>query len=271
MLGLALALVSVGCAGQAPVPGPGGDVIVGVGTTIQDSGLLEPLVADFTSRSGYRARTAVQGTGAILGLARRGDVDVALVHEPEQEKAFMAEGKGGRRALVMYNDFVLVGPPDDGARTSGRSIEDAFRAIAAARATFISRDDRSGTDVTEKALWKRIGLTPSGPWYVGSGVGQYQSLVVASERRGYMLVDRGTFFGRHTALQLEIMVQPQPILPNLYHVITVRGAKGEAGANAFADYVLGADGQRLIDAFGRDRFGVPLFFPAAGKDEASLR
>ena len=216
-------------------------------------------------------RTAVQGTGAILNLARRADVDVAFVHEPEQEAAFMSEGKGGRRELVMYNDFILVGPPADAARTKGRSIEDAFRAIATAGATFISRGDRSGTDATEKAIWKRSGVTPAAPWYVESGVGQFQSLVVASERRGYMLVDRGTYFGRRAALQLEVMVEPQPRLLNVYHVITVRGAKNEAGANAFSDYLLGPDGQRLIDGFGRDRFGVPLFFPAAGKDETSLR
>jgi tungstate transport system substrate-binding protein len=255
----------------APPQGTRGDLVVGMGTTIQDSGLLDPLVADFTARSGIRVRTTVQGTGAILDLARRGDVDAALVHEPEQERAFMAEGKGGRRHLVMYNGFILVGPPADPARARGGSIEDAFRAIAAARMTFVSRGDRSGTDVTEKGLWRRAGITPAAPWYVESGVGQFGSLQVASERRAYMLVDRGTFFGRRAALQLDVLVEPRPPIANLYHVITVRGARNEAAANAFADHLLGADGQRLIEAFGRDRFGTSLFSPAAGRDEASFR
>ncbi len=257
--------------GSVPAPGSKGEVVIGVGTTIQDSGLLDPLVADFEVRSGYRARAVAQGTSAILTLARKGDVDVAFVHEPELEKAFMAEGKGRSRDLVMYNDFILVGPPADAARTKGRTIDDAFRAIAAAGATFISRGDKSGTDLNEKAIWRRVGVTPAAPWYVESGVGQYQSLVVASERKGYMLVDRGTFFGRRAALQLEVDVEPQPILPNIYHVITVAGAKGVAGADAFAAYLLGSDGQALIGAFGKDTFGVRIFTPAAGKSEDSLR
>jgi tungstate transport system substrate-binding protein len=253
-----------------PAPGSNGDVVIGVGTTVQDSGLLDPLVADFERRSGYRARATAQGTSAILNLARKGDVDVAFVHEPDLEKAFMAEGKGVRRDLVMYNDFILVGPPADPAKAKGKPIDDAFRAIAAAGAPFVSRGDKSGTDLNEKAIWKRIGITPAASWYLESGVGQYQSLVVASERRAYMLVDRGTFFGRRSTLQLDVVVEPQPIIPNVYHVITVAGAKDAAGANAFADYLIGADGQALLRSFGTDRFGVALFRPAAGQNEDSL-
>lgn len=232
-------------------------------------------MADFQSRSGRRVRASVQGTGAALNLARRGEADALFVHEPVQEGAFMAEGYGVRRALVMYNDFVLAGPPSDPAKVKGKTIAEALRAIAAARATFISRGDRSGTDVTERALWPRAGVEPRAPWYVESGVGQGQSLVVASERRAYILTDRGTLFGRRANLALEVLVEPEPRLLNLYHAITVDPAKvpgtNVAGANAWVDYVLSPDGQRLIGSFGRDRYGAALFFPAAGKDERSLR
>ena len=282
ILGLAVAgLLAAACGATAPSSGAStgasspaagsrGEVVVGVGTTIQDSGLLDPLVADFERRSGYRVRATAQGTAAILSLARKGDVDVAFVHEPELEKAFMAEGKGTERDLVMYNDFILVGPPADPARTKGVTIDEAFRRIAAAGATFVSRGDKSGTDVNEKAIWRRVAITPAAPWYLESGVGQYQSLVVASERRAYMLVDRGTFFGRRSTLQLDVEIEPQPLIPNIYHVITVAGAKSQNGAAAFAVYLTGPAGQALIGSFGKVAFGLAIFKPAAGQNEDSL-
>ncbi len=252
-----------------------GDLRLGTTTTVQDSGLLDALVADFEKRSGYDVRATVQGTGATLSSARRGDVDVVLTHEPQQELALMSEGYGRRRELVMYNDFILVGPPADPARVKGKPIDDAFRAIASARAAFISRGDRSGTDVAEKAVWQRAGIAPAAPWYVESGVGQGQSLVVASERRAYVVTDRGTFFGRRSTLALEVMVEPQPRLLNLYHVIAIDPAKAPgaraAAADAWTEYLLSEDAQRLIAEFGADRFGVALFVPAAGKKEGDLR
>ncbi|MGI8878526.1 MAG: substrate-binding domain-containing protein [Candidatus Limnocylindria bacterium] len=251
-----------------------GPVRLGVTTTVQDSGLLDALVADFERRSGRKVRASVQGTGAVLSLARRGDVDVVLVHEPAQELEFMRDGYGAQRVLVMYNDFVLVGPPGDPARVKGRTIVDAFRAIAESGATFISRGDRSGTDVTEKSIWARVGLRTRPPWYVESGVGQGQSLVVASERRGYMITDRGTFVGRSATLDLVIVVEPLPRLPNVYHSITLDPTKVPAAdrvaADSFVAYLLSPGGQQLIGGFGRDRFGTPLFIPAAGLAEGSL-
>ena len=284
---LAAALLVAGCGGAAPAPGPARpvaaavppipvrpDVNLGASTTVEDSGLLDALVADFGARTGYRAKVTAQGTGAILGLAGKGDLDAILVHEPRQELAFMGTGSGARRDLVMYNDFILVGPPGDPAGTKGRAIEDAFRAIAAARAPFISRGDRSGTDVAEKAVWSRIGVTPGAPWYVESGTGQGQSLVVASEKKAYLITDRGTFFGRKAGLALGVTVEPQPRLLNLYHVITIDPARfprtNAAGGTAFARYLLSPEGQELIGSFGRDRFGTSLFLPAAGKDESAL-
>ncbi len=272
----ALAPSTAGPSAPAAVPVPGRpDVSIGVTTTFQDSGLQDALVPDFEHRTGYRAKVTAQGTGAVLALAAKGDVDAILVHEPRQELAFMGTGSGARRDLVMYNDFILVGPPGDPAGTKGRTIEDAFRAIAAAKAPFVSRGDRSGTDVAEKAIWSRIGLAPGAPWYLESGTGQGQALVVASEKKAYLIADRGTFFGRKAVLALDVMVEPQPRLLNLYHVITIDPARfprtNSAGGTAFARYLLSPEGQDLIGSFGRDRFGASLFLPAAGKDEGALR
>lgn len=271
-LWLALSLVLVACGGPGRVAERA--VRLGATTTVQDSGLLDALVADFERRTGRQVRASIQGTGAVLGLARRGDVDVILVHEPAQELELMRDGYGARRVIVMYNDFVLVGPPGDPAGVKERSIGEAFRAIGASGAAFISRGDRSGTDVAEKAIWLRAGLRPRSPWYVESGVGQGQSLVVASERRAYMLTDRGTFLVNRARLDLAILVEPQPRLPNVYHAITLDPVKvpaaDRAAAEAFVGYLLSPEGQELIGSFGRERFGTPPFVPAAGRDERSL-
>lgn len=255
--------------------GGAAEVRLGTTTTIQDSGLLDELVAGFERATGRRVRATVQGTGAILTLARSGSVDVVLVHEPGQERAFVADGFGERRTLVMYNDFVLVGPPADPAGARGKPTLDAFRAIAASRSTFISRGDRSGTDVMERSIWPRAGVTPTAPWYVESGVGQAQSLIVASERRGYMLVDRGTLLSQGSRLELEILVEPEPPLRNLYHAIAVVPAKAPGAdpeaARALIEYLTSAAAQELIGSFGRERFGAPLFVPAAGRDANEVR
>lgn len=247
---------------------------LGATTTLQDSGLLDALVADFERRTGRKVRASVQGTAAVLGLARKGDVDLVFVHEPAQERELMREGYGDRRELVMYNDFVLVGPTADHAGVRGRPIEDAFRSIAASGATFISRGDRSGTDIAEKSIWAGAGLRPQGPWYLESGVGQGQSLVVASERRAYMVTDRGTFVGLSARLDLAILVEPRPRLLNTYHVLTLDPARvpaaDRAAAASFVAYLVSVEGQELIGAFGRERYGAPLFTPAAGRDERSL-
>lgn len=262
----------------AACSGPGGperrDVLLATTTSVQDSGVLDAIRADFEKTTGDRLRATAQGTGAALKIGSSGQVDVVLVHEPVQEGEFMAAGYGKRRELVMYNRFVLVGPPSDPAHVRGRGLEDALRAIAGAAAPFISRGDRSGTDVADKAAWARANLTPRAPWYVEAGTGQGASLRVASERKAYMLVDSGTFTSQRADLSLDILVDPQPPVLNLYHVITVDPARfpgvNARGASTFVDRLLSAEGQRTIGAFGVDRFGTPLFVPAAGRGEGSL-
>lgn len=259
-----------------PVPSPERpELLLATTTSIQDSGLLDVLIPDFERRTGYKVKTTAVGTGAALALGARGDADVLLVHATSAELEFMAAGNGERRLLVMHNDFVLAGPPADLAGAKGRPILEALRAIAAARATFISRGDRSGTDILEKDLFKRAGVTTSGPWYVESGTGMGQSLTVASERRGYVLTDRATFLARRGALALEIAVEGGAELVNPYHVITVHATRfprvNKRGADALADYLVSREGQKLIGGFGRERFGQPPFFADAGKRVEDLR
>jgi tungstate transport system substrate-binding protein len=250
-------------------------VLLATTTSFQDSGLLDALSADFQKRSSYRLRATAVGTGAALAIGARGDADVVFVHAPDEELVFMGDGNGDRRLLVMHNDFVLLGPPSDPAHVGGKNIFDALRQLASAGATFISRGDKSGTDIFEKNLWKQAGVAPSAPWYVEAATGMGQTLTIASEKRGYTLSDRGTFLARRAQLELGIAVERDPPLINVYHVITVSPRKfprvNASGANAFADYLVSAEAQRLIASFGVDKYGEQLFVPDAGKTDTEVR
>ena len=269
----AVLLASCQISGGQGDPGPA--VLLATTTSFQDSGLLDVLKADFEKRTGYRLRPTAVGTGAALAIGARGDADVLFVHAPEEERAFMAAGNGERRLLVMHNDFVIVGPPSDPAKVRAVDALSAFRAIAASGSAFVSRGDNSGTNIYELGLWKRAGVEPAGAWYVRAAVGMGQTLQVASEKRAYTLTDRATYLARREALELDILVQRDPPLLNPYHVITVAPKKfprvNAAGAKVFAEYLVSAEAQRLIGAFGVDTYGERLFTPDAGKNEEDLR
>ena len=247
------------------------DLLLATTTSTQDSGLLDVLIPDFEKKTGYKVKTSAVGTGAALAIGARGDADVVLVHAPSLEQDFMKQGNGDRRLFVMHNDFIVVGPPADPAGIKGKGVLDALRAIAAAQATFISRGDNSGTDVLEKSLWKQVGITPAKPWYVEAANGMGQTLQIASEKRAYTITDRSTYVARTASLDLGIVVDRDPPLLNYYHVITVSPTKfpkvNSAGANAFADYLVNAETQKLIAIFGVDKFGQQLFFPDAGQPD----
>lgn len=249
------------------------DLLLATTTSTQDSGLLDVLIPDFEKKTGYKVKTSAVGTGAALAIGARGDADVVLVHAPSLEQDFMRQGNGDRRLFVMHNDFIVVGPPADPARITGKGVLDALRAIAAAQATFISRGDNSGTDVLEKSLWKQVGITPAKPWYVEAANGMGQTLQIASEKRAYTITDRSTYVARKASLDLGIVVDKDPPLLNYYHVITVSPTKfpkvNSGGANAFADYLVNAETQKLIANFGVDKFGQQLFFPDAGQPDPS--
>lgn len=275
LLAVALALAGAGrvAAGQAPAAP---DVLLATTTSTYDTGLLDVLHPLFERATGYRVKPIAVGTGQALALGARGEADVVLVHAPDAERAWMAEGHGTRRLLVMYNDFVLVGPGDDPAGVRGApAAVDALRRIAAAGALWVSRGDQSGTHLLEQQLWRDAGLTPVGQrWYLEIGQGMGQTLTIADERRAYALSDRGTWLARRGTLDLPILLEGDPRLLNLYHVMPVNPARSPrinaAGGEAYAAWLVGPEAQAAIDAFGRDRFGQPLFVPAAGRDEAEL-
>ncbi|RME89198.1 MAG: tungsten ABC transporter substrate-binding protein [Anaerolineae bacterium] len=267
---LLFALLTSGCRSS-----PSSSLILATTTSTQDSGLLDVLVPAFEQASGYRVQTVAVGTGQALKMGQNGDADVLLVHAPTAEEAFMDAGYGADRRLVMYNDFVLVGPATDPAAV--RSQTDAcaaFKSIASARALFVSRGDDSGTHKKERALWKCAGLTPAAEAYIESGQGMAATLLIASEKGAYTLTDRATYLANRQNLHLVILLEGDPHLLNIYHVITVNPQRwpqvNAEGARAFADFLTSQEGQSLIGEFGIERFGQPLFTPAAGMDENDL-
>jgi tungstate transport system substrate-binding protein len=244
-------------------------------TSTQDSGLLDVLLPAFTAKTGYSVQLVATGSGQALKIGEQGNADVILLHSPAAEKEFVSNGFGIDRRLVMHNDFVIVGPASDPAGIRDKTPVDALKMIFNSGATFVSRGDDSGTHVKELALWKKAGLNPAGKsWYLETGQGQGATLSVASEKGGYAITDRGTFLAYKSNVDLETLVEGDPFLLNVYHVITVNPEKfpniNLAGAEAFADFITSAEGQRIIADFGVDKYGQALFFPDAGKTDAEL-
>lgn len=268
----ALALLVSGCGGAGA--GQQGTIILATTTSTQDSGLLEELLPAFTADSGWQVKPIAVGTGQALELGRRGEADALLVHAPAAERELVATGTTGRRLLVMHNDFVLVGPAGDPAGVRGAPAADALQRIASQRQLFVSRGDDSGTERKELALWERAGTSPSGPWYQSTGQGMGATLRVASEKGGYTLTDRATFLAQRGTLDLEVLVEGDPGLINIYHVIEMTRAAGdgvnEQGAAAFADWVVSPPAQQIIADLGNAEYGQPLFVPDAGKTVAEL-
>jgi len=210
-------------------------------------------------------------------MGQKGEADVMLVHSPAAEKKFVEEGYGINRRLIMHNDFIVVGPPQDPAGLKGiKSAKEAFKKMAAAGALFLSRGDKSGTHSKEIAIWKAANLQPDGQkWYQQTGLGMGQTLSVTAEKKGYTLADRGTYLALKKNLGLDILVEGDAILLNIYHVMEVNPAKwpkvNSAGAKAFADFMVSRDTQAIIKTFGVEKFvGSPLFFPDAGKKVEDL-
>jgi len=251
------------------------NVILSTTTSTQDSGLLDLLVPLFEKQSGYSMKTVSVGTGQALALAAKGDADVALVHAPSLEKKYVAGGQLQNRRLVMYNDFVIIGPKDDPAKIrTVKSTLAALKAIEQARAAFVSRGDNSGTHTLEKSLWKEAGIQPNGPWYIESGQGMGATLNIANERNAYAITDRGTYLALGKRVTLPILVEGDRALLNIYSVMEVNPANGSrvnaAGGKAFADFMVSPQAQNLIKNFGVEKFGQPLFVPVAHKREEEL-
>jgi len=250
-------------------------LILATTTSTQDSGLLDVLVPDFEQKTGYTVKTVAVGSGEAMKMGQECNADVLLVHSPSAETDFMTNNYGSDRRLVMHNDFIIVGPASDPAGIKGSATAaEAFTKIADTQSPFVSRADKSGTNTKELAIWKAANITPEGDWYVESGQGMGATLKIASEQADYTLTDRATYLANKDNLQLDLLVEGDKSLLNIYHVITVNPANcptvNNAGALAFADYIVSPETQALIGSFGTEKFGQPLFTPDAGKDEATL-
>jgi tungstate transport system substrate-binding protein len=289
VLSLALALMLGACASPgtsapatvAPAPTQAAaqpvikDLILATTTSTQDSGLLDVLIPMFEQQTGYVVKTVAVGTGAALQMGQEGNADVLLVHAPASEKPLVEQGYVNDRRLVMHNDFIIVGPADDPAGIKGaKTAAEAFKRISGAGAGFISRGDDSGTNKMELTLWKSASVAPQGDWYSQSGQGMGATLKIASEKQAYTLTDRATYLANQGNLDLDILVEGDPALLNVYHVMVVNPAKfpkvSNAGAVAFADFITSPATQDVISKFGVDKFGQPLFFPDATRTDADL-
>ena len=245
-------------------------IVLASTTSVQDSGLLERILPTFTAATGIEVRVLAQGTGQALATAARGDADLVLVHDPEAEDRFITEGHGKDRRQIAWNDFVIVGPAGDPAHVGGgHDAQAALQAIAAARAPFVSRGDKSGTDALEKRLWRAIGLKPShttgDAWYRDIGGGMGAALNAAAGMNAYTLTDRGTWLNFANKAELKVLVEGDPGLVNRYDVILLDpvkhpDAKHEA-ARRLREWLVSPAGQAAIGAY--IVHGEQLFHPSA--------
>ena len=274
-----------GCTGTAPeenetpgTPGGGASVLkIATTTSLENTGLLAELERVYEGQTGMDLQFIAQGTGQSLDTARRGDVDLVLVHSPALEKQFEDEGYGINPRCIAYNYFIIVGPEADPAGIKGMGAVDAFEAIAVAGenntpgVAFVSRGDNSGTHNQEKALWKEAGydydkdILNAGAWYVDAGKGMGDTLILADEKKAYTLTDEGTYLSFANRLTLVPIISESTELMNRYSAIEVNPEKhpdvNAKGAVDFINWLISDEGKQLIGEFGEAEFGKPLFIP----------
>ena len=239
-------------------------------TSTMDSGLFDELIPAFEKATGYKVKVIAVGSGEAIKLGERGEADVLFVHSRSAEDKFVAAGFGIDRKDVMHNDFIIVGPEKDPAKIKGMELAaDAFKAIMASESIFVSRADNSGTHVKELSIWQRALLEPTGEWYIQTGQGMGETLLITQEEQGYTLTDNATWYAIKSTpgFSLVELVRGDKLLFNPYGAIAVNPAKhpelkiNYEGATAFIKFITGAAGQKIIKEFGVAKYGFPLFFP----------
>jgi len=235
-----------------------------------DSGIVDVLENQFEKEAGIRVRHVGAGTGAALNIARKGSIDLVMVHAKSLEEKFIQEGFGTQRIPLMYNDFVLVGPASDPAGIKGmKTAAEALRRIAEKGVTFISRGDKSGTNVAELELWSKAGLKPSGPWYTvyeKGSEGNSATLKYTNQIGAYTVIDRATFLSLKDQVQLVILVEGDEAMLNYISLIPVDQKKfktvNTTDTMRFVNWLTNPEkGQIIIRDFGKEKYGAPLFFP----------
>ena len=245
-------------------------IILSTTTSTENSGLLEAILPDFTAKTGIEVKVIAVGSGKAIQLGVDGEADVLLVHAKASEEQFVADGYGVERFDVMYNDFVVVGPKSDEAGikvAAGKDVLKSFEMLNQDKVKFVSRGDDSGTHKKELEFWKAINVEPSGDNYISAGKGMGDVLLMASEMKAYTLTDRATYLSMMNNLELDIIVEGDPLMFNQYGVIAVNPDKNNLvnneGANAFVEWILSSETQELISKFGVEEFGQSLFYPNA--------
>jgi tungstate transport system substrate-binding protein len=249
-------------------------IVVASTTSTQDSGLFGHILPLFTKKTGIEVKVIAQGTGQALDTARRGDADVVFVHARSAEEKFLSEGQGVKRFPVMYNDFVIIGPKSDPAKVAGtKDVAAALKNIKDSQATFISRGDRSGTNIAEIKLWKMAGIDidkDKGSWYKSIGQGMGAALNTAQGTNGYVMSDRATWINFKNKGDLAIVVEGDKRLFNQYGVMLVNPDKHptvkKAEGQQFIDWLISAEGQKAIAGYKVN--GQQLFFPNAADPSA---
>jgi len=246
------------------------EIIMASTTSTENSGLLGYILPMFEKKTGIKVKVVARGTGAAIEMGKRGDADVVFVHAKEQELKAVEEGYFVNRYDVMYNDFVIIGTPEDPAKIKGvKSASDAFHKIAESGSPFVSRGDNSGTHTKELAIWKKAGTDPKGnKWYLEAGQGMEKTQRIANEKRAYTLTDRGTWLAtwEKDRLEMVILLEGDPILFNQYGVMAVNPEKNKhvkfKEAMEFINWIISKEGQQAIASF-KDNLGNQLFIPNA--------
>jgi tungstate transport system substrate-binding protein len=265
---LSLIILLTGCGSSIkqtdPISAEEKSIVLATTTSTEDSGLLNHILPVFKKNSGIQVKVIAVGTGQAIQMGKDGNADVVLVHAKKAEDEFVDSGYGVNAYDVMYNQFLIVGPEDDPAGVRGMSsASDAFKAIAASEATFISRGDDSGTHKKELSIWESAGLLPEGSWYLSAGQGMGATLQIADEKYGYTLVDEATYLSYQQSLVI-LLEGDKPLL-NPYGVIQVKSTTKAELVDEFIQFLIGEEAQKLIGEFGKDEYGKGLFIPGAKK------
>lgn len=262
--------------------GQGGEKFVLMASTIGpvDAGIVAALEDQFEKETGIRARHVGAGTGEALKIAQNGNIDLVMVHAKALEEKFVKDGFGTERIPFMYNDFVIVGPADDPAGIKGmKSATEALKKISEKAAPFISRGDKSGTHVAEMDLWAKAGIKPSGPWYTvyeKGSEGNAPTLKYTDQKGAYTVIDRATWLSLKDSIKLPVLVENDEALLNFITLIPVNPKKfpkaNYDNAMIYVQWLTAPEkGQKIVQQFGKDKYGSPLFFPNSDAWQKALK
>ncbi|MDD2806454.1 MAG: extracellular solute-binding protein [Elusimicrobiales bacterium] len=250
---------------QEAAPVKNKTIILATTTSVQDTGLLDVLVAAFQKGNDYIVKAVAVGSGQAMQMGKAGEADLMWVHSPDDEIQFVAEGYGTDRTTFMHNDFVLLGPAADPAKVKKeKKAAAAFAKIAASGVQFVSRGDNSGTHKKELKIWGAAKVKPAADKYIEAGQGMAATVKIADEKGAYVLADRSTYLSLRKNLSLKILCEGDEILLNRYSLILVNPARfpkaNAEGAKAFFDFLLSKRTKKIVDNFGVDKYGKKLFF-----------